>query len=366
MDCSSRGSLFFILIWALSHAKYYSLPSGFSLDETNTLNNAISNASRCLEDHPNYFQDIRAITSKLHVTTNYTKEGYYFCFPHVFPSETSKWNELRLLTSKCHPIPKILHQQWNDKNIPSKWKELHNGWKEKNPDWLVLLWTDGDSAEWMETHFPWFMPTYNSYPYHIERIDALRYFLMYAYGGVYVDIDFECVEPLSRYMHMMSRPLGVISPDNSGVSNSMLASVPGHHFWEYCMNDLIPSAQRTAYFSFFKHDHVINTAGPGYIGVAVAKNGSKEVCTFSKDLFAPCDFCQESCNTCDNCFTIHHYAKIWNNWTSNVTNWFQCNPEYFVVAAVCLAFFGFFVYKRLGPRLRRRMVGGNMINKQVL
>lgn len=37
--------------------------------------------------------------------------------------------------------------------------------------------------------YPWFMSTYLSFTFPVQKIDALRYFLMRHYGGIYVDLD---------------------------------------------------------------------------------------------------------------------------------------------------------------------------------
>ena len=43
-----------------------------------------------------------------------------------------------------------------------------------------------------QEHYPWFLPTYQSYPYAIQRVDVLRYFLLHSLGGVYIDLDMGC------------------------------------------------------------------------------------------------------------------------------------------------------------------------------
>lgn len=37
--------------------------------------------------------------------------------------------------------------------------------------------------------YPWFLDTYDGYPNPVQRVDALKYFLMLHYGGVYIDMD---------------------------------------------------------------------------------------------------------------------------------------------------------------------------------
>ena len=53
--------------------------------------------------------------------------------------------------------------------------------------------------EFLEEYYPWFLPTYNGYDHGMKRSDALRYFLMYHFGGMYIDMgfnNFKNLEPL--------------------------------------------------------------------------------------------------------------------------------------------------------------------------
>ena len=37
--------------------------------------------------------------------------------------------------------------------------------------------------------YEWFLETWDAYPYNIERADAIRYFVLHHYGGIYLDLD---------------------------------------------------------------------------------------------------------------------------------------------------------------------------------
>jgi hypothetical protein len=39
------------------------------------------------------------------------------------------------------------------------------------------------------THYPWFLETFEGYKYPIQRADSIRYFVLYHYGGIYIDLD---------------------------------------------------------------------------------------------------------------------------------------------------------------------------------
>lgn len=94
-------------------------------------------------------------------------------------------------------IPKITHQifhNWNEKGndtLPSDWAalrqtciNLHN-----DGEWQHMLWTEEKSRRFVATHFPSFLSIYENYRYPVQRVDALRYLLLYHYGGIYLDLD---------------------------------------------------------------------------------------------------------------------------------------------------------------------------------
>jgi hypothetical protein len=59
-----------------------------------------------------------------------------------------------------------------------------------------MLWTDENAGAFIAEKFPSFKPIWDGYRFPIERIDALRYLLLYEFGGEFftlrlmVTIDF--------------------------------------------------------------------------------------------------------------------------------------------------------------------------------
>ncbi len=142
-------------------------------------------------------------------------------------------------------IPRLIHQTWRDRAPPAEMARLQRTWLELNPRWHHRLWTDADVRRLIERCAPWFLSAYDAYPEPIMRVDAFRYFLMFHVGGVYVDLDFECLRPIDELVRG-GGVLVALEPDEhlaepvvgaSGlprvVGNAFLASVPGHPFWPH-------------------------------------------------------------------------------------------------------------------------------------
>src|SRR5947208_4237900 len=46
----------------------------------------------------------------------------------------------------------------------------------------LQLWTDAKARYLIEKEYNWFLETYDSYPYMIQRADVIRYFVLAHYG----------------------------------------------------------------------------------------------------------------------------------------------------------------------------------------
>ncbi|HLZ88031.1 MAG TPA: glycosyltransferase, partial [Puia sp.] len=96
-------------------------------------------------------------------------------------------------------IPRILNQTWKDHDVPADFKEMADSWRKMHADWQYVLWTDEMNRNFVRQHFPYFLPTYDGYETNIQRVDAVRYFVLYKMGGFFIDLDFEClanIEPI--------------------------------------------------------------------------------------------------------------------------------------------------------------------------
>lgn len=54
-------------------------------------------------------------------------------------------------------------------------------------------------VELVDSYFPEWANLYHSLPFNIQRLDMIRYMILYCHGGVYVDLDIECfksIDPL--------------------------------------------------------------------------------------------------------------------------------------------------------------------------
>jgi mannosyltransferase OCH1-like enzyme len=142
-------------------------------------------------------------------------------------------------------IPKLIHQifhNWRDPandTLPADWESVRQTCIAHNPGWDYKLWTTTSSRAFISAEYPWFLPTYDGFAYPVQRIDALRYFLMLRHGGIYIDLDNGCKAPLEPLLYY---PTWVTDGGKGALSNNILASAPGHPFWRLLTDSMMSYA----------------------------------------------------------------------------------------------------------------------------
>lgn len=142
-------------------------------------------------------------------------------------------------------IPKIIHQTYKTVDIPDVWKAGQKACIDLHPDYKYILWTDEMARQFIAEEYVWFLPTWDLYSYPIQRADAIRYFALAHYGGIYIDLDDGCERRLDP---LLTVPAFVRETVPTGVSNDVMGSVPGHPFFlkvieslsKYKRNWLVP------------------------------------------------------------------------------------------------------------------------------
>lgn len=146
-------------------------------------------------------------------------------------------------------IPPILHQTWKTETIPSPFAGYTESWTRHNPGLTRILWTDRMLLEFVAEQYPDFLATFCSYRYGVLRADAARYLLLHHFGGIYADIDCQCIAPFDPIMHE-KRVVLCTEPQSHAdrqatyrglpylIFNGTMASPAGHPFWLHVISYL--------------------------------------------------------------------------------------------------------------------------------
>ncbi|MEM1353915.1 MAG: glycosyltransferase [Planctomycetota bacterium] len=161
-------------------------------------------------------------------------------------------------------IPKIIHQTWKTEEIPPPWQPLVLSWRDMHPDWDYRLWTNETGYDFVAQVYPDFLPFYESFSYDIQRADALRYLVLHHFGGLYADLDFECLQCFDSLLDLAPAIFAWEPRQHAhdfGLSqllgNALMLSIPGHPFLATIIQHL--QANPTSAVS---HNDVLVTTGP--------------------------------------------------------------------------------------------------------
>ena len=157
-------------------------------------------------------------------------------------------------------IPKILHQTWVNESVPKRWETAQQSCLYYHADWDYWLWTDQTARNFIDMHYHWFIQTFDAYPHPIQRVDAVRYFILYHYGGVYLDLDLNCrksFEPLLTVTGWLRMTTPV------GISNDSMGFAKHHPFLEYVIQKL----QNSAHSYVIPYATVMFSTGPMFLSL---------------------------------------------------------------------------------------------------
>jgi inositol phosphorylceramide mannosyltransferase catalytic subunit len=131
-------------------------------------------------------------------------------------------------------LPRIIFQTWKTHELPHNYARWSSSFTRLNPHHEHVIWDDHDNREFIRNGFPWFLDYYDRYPKEIFRADMVRYFFLYERGGLYADMDTECLRPLDQFAYSGDVVLGRMGQNPAlphSIPNAMMASSPGQIFW---------------------------------------------------------------------------------------------------------------------------------------
>ena len=148
------------------------------------------------------------------------------------------------------PFPRHIFQTWKSKtHVPENYARWSESVKIRNANFEHFLWDDFDNRKFIADYYPWFLAIYDAYPREIYRADAVRYFFLYQFGGIYLDMDTECLEPLAPLFDSSADVwLGRMGDDADfphSIPNAIMASRPLQEFWLLAMHYLVENATTT-------------------------------------------------------------------------------------------------------------------------
>jgi len=175
-------------------------------------------------------------------------------------------------------ISKHFNFIWIGPQIPERFQGFYDGWKSKHPQFQFTLWDENEILKEPElvAALRKIRSVYETETgvLPIKRIsiatitDIIRYYIMYKYGGIYADMDMECIKPIDK-LHtecqedckflfageVVGTPLVKVFASN----NNFIIAPPNHKFFQ----DIFESAvDRILYICQFFKDNGYDDTHP--------------------------------------------------------------------------------------------------------
>ncbi|MCQ2342804.1 MAG: glycosyl transferase [Paludibacteraceae bacterium] len=210
-------------------------------------------------------------------------------------------------------IPKIIHYCWlSDEPYPDKIRYCIDSWKRVLPDYEIRLW---DAHRFDIESVAWVKEAYQSKKYAFAA-DYIRCYVLYHYGGIYLDSDVEVIKPFDdllalSYFLGKERVSGCIEAATMGAEK-------GHLLFRYLMD-------------YYENQHFIENGKPNTCvmprimqdiiathftlrEIATPNDfvaASNTICLLPSDYFSPKE--NEQLYLTPNTYSIHHYAGTWQS-----------------------------------------------------
>lgn len=187
-------------------------------------------------------------------------------------------------------FPKIIFQTWKNHDIPDLHKPWVESWKTYNPDYEYILWDDNENRDFVKKYYPDHLKIYDSFPVEIYRADYVRYLFLHKYGGIYTDIDIECLrnfdslfeeEKHSDIIIASTSPAHIYKPKGQeeihcNIANDIMISKPGNDLW-FAVTDVIKEKTKLLLKKELDHINPDYITGPASLYEGIKRYGNKGI-----------------------------------------------------------------------------------------
>jgi mannosyltransferase OCH1-like enzyme len=189
-------------------------------------------------------------------------------------------------------IPHVFHQIWlGPESPPGEFDRFRGSWREHHPGWELRLWDEDNLPGDLRTS-----AIYERERQPVERADMLRLELLWRFGGVYLDLDMECLRPIDPLVQDLDFFATEIKPGR--VTNTVIGAAPLHPVLDLALSELRlhPAGAR--------FDKALS--GPLFFDRIVRRFPA--ITTFSPELFYPMTPSERT-----GAFAVHHAARLWKD-----------------------------------------------------
>lgn len=213
-------------------------------------------------------------------------------------------------------IPKVIHYCWfGRKPLSALTQKCINSWKKYCPNYKII--------EWNEENFDININKYVKQSYYAQKYafvsDFARFYILYNYGGIYMDTDVELLKPIDKFLKN-SAFMGF--ENETGVA-------PGLIIGSEKANIIIKEIM-TSYFNrefIYSNGKYNLTTVVEYTTNILLKYGLKlnnslqkinTVTIYPKTYFCPLTYNSDKTDFTNNTYAIHYFSGSWVSKTSKL------------------------------------------------
>jgi inositol phosphorylceramide mannosyltransferase catalytic subunit len=175
--------------------------------------------------------------------------------------------------------------------FPDEFRPYQESWLRFHSGWELRFWTEETLPDDLRRR-----EVYQRLRVPAERADILRLEVLWRYGGVYVDVDFECLRPLEPLLEGVDFCTAYKKPGQ--VNNAFIASTAGHPILDRALDEVRPR-------KVYGYDKA--AAGPKFL-TKLLKKQFPEATIFDSALFYA-----RSPEELEQAYAVHHRARSWQD-----------------------------------------------------
>lgn len=206
-------------------------------------------------------------------------------------------------------IPEIIHYCWfGSKEIPPKEKLCIESWKKHFPKYKFIKWN--------EENFDFNSTTFCKQAYEMKKYafvsDYVRAKVLYEYGGLYFDTDYEILKPIDALITTGNNILGW--ENRSNIGTAFMAFEAKHPV----MQCFLKYYENHAFMD--ERGRLDNTANVTLLTDILVSNGLKidrrlqivkDLIIYPREYFYPKKLSENEFRVTPDSYGIHHYSMSW-------------------------------------------------------
>ena len=199
-------------------------------------------------------------------------------------------------------IPKIIHYCWlSNEPYPSIVEHCIKTWKLILPDYNFILW---NSETFNLNHNKWVSQSFNSNKYAFTA-DYIRLYVLYKYGGIYLDTDVEVLKSFNDLLNTNS----FIGLEQGGEFEAAVIGSVQHSSW---LEEVLKYYDNR---EFIINDKIYDTTPlPIILDKYLNFNFSQlndNINIYNSDYFSPKNRYSNKLILTNNTYCVHHFNASW-------------------------------------------------------